>query len=228
MGNSCIKWCLQENAQTTYGTLNYTQLQPTTFAHLQAHTCMLASVVGKEPILPAIKHFKTLTWLLTPQPDSALFKHCYQHIERLGVDRWLNMLASRALQSSIRPTIVVSAGTALTIDIFSEHNQHQGGWILPGFRSGQQCLFNNTENINPYTDEQLNAPYQVQAGCSTTEAVTSGAYRMPIALVQSVCKDYPKHQLFITGGNGDWLAKQLNVPYYPNLIFAGMNALCVS
>lgn len=229
MGNSCIKWCVQKGAHKEYGTLSYSQLKHTAdvFAHLHALPVMVASVVGKTAILPALKKFKQITWLLTPDADSPLFKHCYQHTERLGVDRWLNMLASRALQQQIQPTLVVSAGTALTIDVFNQHNQHEGGWILPGFAHTQQCLFSNTHNVSPYQDEQPQTnQVSLQAGCSTTQAVLSGAYRMPVALVQSVLKDYPKHQLYITGGNGDWLAEQLDASYYPNLIFAGMNAVC--
>jgi type III pantothenate kinase len=51
--------------------------------------------------------------------------------------------------------------------------------------------------------------------------------RQHLALVASVRADYPEYQLLVTGGDGQTLAASLNTGYYPDLIFDGMDSLCV-
>lgn len=55
---------------------------------------------------------------------------CYEDVTRLGVDRWLAMLAAfNRYQTSC---VVVSAGSAITADWLSADGLHLGGMIAPG------------------------------------------------------------------------------------------------
>lgn len=54
----------------------------------------------------------------------------YRRPAALGVDRWLALIA--AWRSAERPTLVVNAGTALTLDAIDGTGRHRGGLILPG------------------------------------------------------------------------------------------------
>lgn len=229
MGNSYVKWQAGSVGNYQYGSLSYVQLQQDLdfFSGLGETRCLIASVVGQSSLEgEPLASFEQVNWLLTPQTDMNLFYHCYDNPERLGVDRWLNMMGARSLQSEPKPVLVVSAGTALTVDLFDERNRHQGGWIVPGIEGAQRFLFRKTHNVNNYNDERDAARITLDPGSSTIQSVVSGAHRMSVAIVQSVYKDYPDCELFITGGNGSWLAKQLNASYYPNLIFSGMSTLC--
>lgn len=231
MGNSYIKWQVDEQGSQRQGSLSYAELKANpnfvSSLGLGQKKCMIASVVGREALEgEPLAGFEQVSWLLKPQADMPLFQHCYANPERLGVDRWLNMIGARSLQSKPCPALVVSAGTALTLDLFNQDNQHEGGWIVPGIEGAQSFLFNKTNNVNAYDDEQDQARTSLEPGRSTTQAVASGAHRMSLAIVQSVHNDYPEYELFITGGNGSWLAKELEASYYPNLIFSGMSKLC--
>lgn len=53
----------------------------------------------------------------------------YAQPSRLGVDRFLALLAARA--RAARPVLVVGAGTALTIDLLDADGLHRGGRIAP-------------------------------------------------------------------------------------------------
>ena len=53
----------------------------------------------------------------------------YARPERLGVDRFLALLAARA--RSRQPALVVGVGTALTIDLLDADGLHRGGRIAP-------------------------------------------------------------------------------------------------
>lgn len=229
MGNSYIKWQVGESDSLQSGVLSYEELEanPEFFASFFQSQCVIASVVGRSALEgKPLEGFKNVNWLLEPHENSSLFHHCYARSERLGVDRWLNMIGARAMQSKPQPVLVVSAGTALTLDVFDLNNQHQGGLIVPGIDGAKRFLFSKTCNVNDYSDEQNETQVSLDLGCSTTQCVISGAHRMSVAIVQSVLNDYPDCELFVTGGNGAWLADKLDVSYYPNLIFSGMSILC--
>jgi len=55
----------------------------------------------------------------------------YQQAHTLGADRWAAIIAARQLASD--NTLIVSAGTATTIDFLGSNGMHYGGWILPAF-----------------------------------------------------------------------------------------------
>ena len=57
----------------------------------------------------------------------------YDQPERLGVDRWLTLIA--ATQMIDGDCIVIDAGSAITVDLLRADGQHQGGAILPGINT---------------------------------------------------------------------------------------------
>lgn len=69
----------------------------------------------------------------------------YANPEKMGVDRWLGMVA--AFNEFSRPCCVVSCGTAITIDYVDQEGLHLGGYILPGARLLRSGLLSNTERI---------------------------------------------------------------------------------
>lgn len=155
-------------------------------------------------------------------PLSTGIKHCYERIERLGVDRWLAMLGARRV--SDQPVIVASAGTALTIDLLNAQQQHEGGWIVPGLTLARHALFDRTQRVNDYDDEHLQHTFA--PGTSTRACVHQGVLRQQLAMVRSVMADYPNYELWVTGGDGRALADALSVGYAQHLIFEGMKTLC--
>ncbi|MDP1069535.1 type III pantothenate kinase, partial [Klebsiella pneumoniae] len=64
---------------------------------------------------------------------------------RMGVDRWLAMLA--AWQRVGQSCWVVDCGSAITLDLLDAEGRHQGGYILPGLRLMQQSLLGNTAEV---------------------------------------------------------------------------------
>jgi len=62
-------------------------------------------------------------------PALAGVRIAYAEPRRLGVDRFLALLAARARDRS--PALVVGVGTALTIDLLDGDGRHRGGRIAP-------------------------------------------------------------------------------------------------
>ncbi len=126
----------------------------------------------------------------------------YRDPSRMGVDRWLAMLA--AFGRTQGACCVVDCGSAITVDFLSDTGRHQGGYIMPGLRLLRRGLLGNTSRI------QVEAPSQgfpVVPGRSTAEAVNHGINLMFAAVVERLLSDLQARpqlpQLWVTGGDGE-------------------------
>ena len=93
----------------------------------------------------------------------------YADSARLGVDRWLGMLAATDCFSN-ENLVILSLGTAITLDLLGADGKHLGGWIWPGARLMRRCL---TEQIATLKDVVVSDPV-LTPGCDTASAVSSG------------------------------------------------------
>lgn len=227
-GNTRIKWRLIKEGQSQSEGVLVGLLADQALAAWpkveELQQVMVASVTEQHELQQQleIQYAGKLLWLQHPLASSERFVHCYPRPERLGVDRWLALLGARA--HTQEAVVVVDAGTALTIDLMDEGNQHQGGYIVPGVQMAQQALFSHTAKVKPFTDEQTTD--HIAPGQDTLSCVRAGVERQRLALVQSVIRDFPQYRPFVSGGDGYWLAQQLNLHYYNNLVLDGMESLC--
>ncbi len=129
----------------------------------------------------------------------------YQNLDNLGVDRWLALLVAH--NSSLGSKIILSAGTALTVDYLCGIGKHLGGLILPGFASMQEALFKKAGNID---QNALTLPQNWRPGCDTLDCIENGFSALFSSLFKEVIN--PKNELvekldtakiIITGGNAD-------------------------
>ena len=105
----------------------------------------------KEAILKIkLKKFSCPIEFVKPQKKWKHLLNGYQDSSSLGVDRWLSALSvSNSIQKS---TVIVSVGTAVTIDYLSfDKKEHQytfeGGVILPGLHLTKNALSQNTAHL---------------------------------------------------------------------------------
>lgn len=126
----------------------------------------------------------------------------YSHPEELGVDRWLAMVAAwNRVQTS---TMVVDAGTAITIDILDDLGQHLGGYIVPGLESMRKSLAIDTAHVQVGPCEKT--VLDCRPGISTVQAVRNGVLSMVVAwinqtrsLAKEICGAVPT--TFLVGGD---------------------------
>lgn len=138
------------------------------------------------------------------KPESAGVVNHYQNISSLGIDRWSAVLA--AWQLNKQPTIVVCAGTAVTIDaitkdIPTKKGIFMGGVILPGLRLMQESLHNNTAQISMTTaGEWASFPG------NTKDAVETGCVNAIVGAILLMLKQLEKQSAFLPKlviGGGD-------------------------
>ena len=147
----------------------------------------------------------------------------YADPSRLGVDRWLAMLAARAAAPSA--CLVVDCGTALTLDRVSAEGEHEGGFILPGLALMRRSL---EENTRIRLDSSY-VPGSIELGNSTDAAVYHGTLAAAVALIQVQWSELNQAstpaRLVLTGGGAGELSRQLQAQAaetVPDLVLDGL------
>ena len=141
----------------------------------------------------------------------------YAEPERMGVDRWLAMLAAHARNEGA--LCVIDAGTAVTVDLVSAEGVHEGGYILPGADLMRRALSNETDRIQVGA---LEAP-AIAPGNNTQACVTAGSWRAVLGAVESTMAAYPEHRPLLTGGSASTLRGfGLTAIVSPDLVMEGL------
>ena len=104
--------------------------------------------VANQTITRRIDDWVAQQWQLVPEyaHTQAYYQGltvAYQDERRLGVDRWLAMLAARQAAAG-QGVCVVDCGSALTLDVVDHEGRHLGGYIVPGLAMMESALLNNT------------------------------------------------------------------------------------
>ena len=141
----------------------------------------------------------------------------YDEPERMGVDRWLAMLAANVHNEGA--LCVIDAGTAVTVDLVSAEGTHEGGYILPGADLMRRALSSETDRIRVGA---LETP-RIGPGNTTKACVTAGSWRAVIGAVQSIMAEYPEHRALLTGGAANTLKDLgLAATHSPDLVMEGL------
>ncbi len=154
----------------------------------------------------------------------------YSEYERLGLDRWLAILA--AYQLAGRACLVLDLGTAVTSDFVTSDGEHLGGFICPGVPLMRNQLRTHTRRIR-YDDVAAEKALSVLVpGRSTVEAVERGCSLMLRGFVQTqleLAREYwgDNFEVFLTGGDAASVEGALPAArVMPDLIFIGLAIAC--
>jgi type III pantothenate kinase len=90
--------------------------------------------------------FGVRTEFIRSSRQAAGVRNGYREVWRLGADRWVGVIAAHALAGA-RPALVVSIGTALTVDAVTGDGRHLGGAIAPGPDTMVSSLLSGTQGI---------------------------------------------------------------------------------
>lgn len=133
---------------------------------------------------------------------------CYQNPARLGVDRWLAMLAARRRQAGGQ--CIIDCGSAITVDLVSAAGQHLGGYIVPGLQMMRGVLLGATGQIRMDTQQP---DYQMAWGQDTDEAVNFGIFRTSVSFIESILLELQQSgqadSIYMTGGDAQCIRQVL-------------------
>ena len=142
-------------------------------------TAVLASVAS-----PA-RTAAVVDWLTTrfgsvsvarTQPALAGVRIAYADPARLGVDRFLALLAAR--RRGAQPWLVVGVGTAVTVDLLDAQGRHHGGRIAPSPRLMREALHAAAVQLPAQGGEY------VEFAADTAAALASGCDGAALGLIE--------------------------------------------
>lgn len=234
IGNSRIKWRLSDTASGLLKSGVASGLADLLQATVEQHQVkrVRAACVRGGDLLNETTHRLARDWQLMAE-TAQVRRECqgltvtYADLGRLGVDRWLAMLA--AFRDAKGGCVVVDCGTAMTVDLINSEGRHLGGYIVPGLN-----LLATTLTQNTAIELHGEPVWGLQPGNSTEEAIYHGALQMLIALLEktltrqlaSLSANKPP-VLYLTGGDApvldDFLDLQdVTLKQMDDLVFQGL------
>jgi type III pantothenate kinase len=166
---------------------------------------------------------RPLEWLRTPAQACGV-RNAYAEPARLGVDRFLAMV--HAYRSGLAPCILVSAGTALTLDALAADGSHLGGLIAPGAQLMYQSVVGATAGVRPAVAGKV-----VDAADNTADGLFAGCWHAAAALVERFAARMAPRlggqpRVLLGGGDGQALAALIGIPteHAPDAVLLGLAA----
>ena len=215
IGNTRIKWAEQQtgNMGKMHAIMhtNIDLLLAAAWQQLSKPERIYLACVGAKSIKQQIIHIAYQLWPdigiqeIATQKYAHGVRNAYPEYTKLGVDRWLSMLA--AYHYYAMPVCIVSCGSALTYDIIDEQGQHLGGMIMPGLNLMQQALSKGTANLNVCLEQ-----YPLGLANDTQAAIYNGNLNAIKGFIKQGMAEYKKPlQLILTGGDAEFLADSLKL-----------------
>ena len=197
-GNSRLKWaCLQRGKRSKQFAEDYTQNTADTFVgqllkHYNAQKSpntrirkiILVSVLGDTftaKIQQTCQQFNIQLHIVRSQASAYGVTNAYEEPQRLGADRFVGLIAAHNLLKK-QHRIIVSCGTAVTIDAMTVDGQHLGGLILPGLQSFSDNLIRKAALLTAPTASQTRLFAK-----NTADAIASGSVYGLVEAINGIC-----------------------------------------
>ncbi len=175
----------------------------------QAETACLSSVASHALTGGVIdlltQHFRTIS-IARSVAQFAGVRIAYADPSRLGVDRFLAMLAARARGEG--PWVIAGVGTALTVDLLDSDGLHRGGRIGPSPQIMREALHRAAPHLpaqgGDYTEFAADTGDALASGC---EGAALGLIERSLVQAELVLVKQPA--LLLHGGGAAALAMHL-------------------
>lgn len=234
VGNTRIKWCvendevLEQVEAIVHKPADFIVKLRQSWLKLDKPQKVAIACVSKNAIADQIIELASDLWpgvgVLVAKSSAQGFSvvNAYQQPEKLGVDRWLGLIALRHYYPG--DSCVVDCGTAITIDVLNQEGLHLGGLITPGLQLMKRALFQGTADLSCV--EQV---YQTGLSDFTESAIYTGTLFAAAGLIEKTINDLIRCQtLVLTGGDALLIAQVLNVNSIVDLdlILKGLALYC--
>jgi type III pantothenate kinase len=221
-GNTRIKFgwhdgqqwiCREDISHEALGAVNFTRFGT-------PHRILIAHVASESVRLRLLQML--VPWMDRTEWLKAEFERCgvrnlYADPARLGADRWAAAIG--AWHRVKGACVVVSAGTATTVDAIDEHGSFLGGLILPGHGLMQRALASGTAAL-PLAEGQC-VPFPQ----NTHDAIETGIRYAQAGAVERFRGQMPfGTTVVLSGGSASALAPLIAPPRldFPNLVLEGL------
>lgn len=232
IGNSRVKWAFSEQGKLSpikaleHGHADFKQQllaswQSIVVAPEKAAIACVSSVSVLHEIEAVIKALWSNLSILNvaSQAHSHGVINSYPMPEKLGIDRWLCLIAARARWHG--SLCIVDCGSAVTIDVMAADGQHLGGLIGPGMTMMKRALAGNTAAL-----KFSEAEYSPGLANNTEAAIYNGTLYAVVGLIHSVLEQQKEPlTLIVTGGDAELVVSKLkqDAVIAQDLVLQGLN-----
>jgi len=223
-GNSRLKWGLHENGGwRKTGAVPLSEmgrLEKSWRRLVPADKVVVADVAGRS----VRNRLETLfarrsmvpAWVKAKRHECGV-TNGYGRPDQLGPDRWAALIGAWSILRG--PCLVVTAGTATTVDVLRGDGRFVGGVILPGLDLMKRSLTRGTAELpfarGRFSAEPRNTADAIETGCLLAQA---GAIERAFATMEhgAAC--------VLAGGAARRIARHLNIPVrlVDNLVLEGL------
>ena len=237
-GNTRVKWALADDDSAAgdwlaNGVVSHAEL-PQLAAQWQGKTATraLVSNVAGAAIAAQIEGLlagagisrEAILWFRS-QASCAGVVNGYRDPAQLGCDRFASLIAARHRHPA-QPLLVVTAGTATTVDALDASGRFVGGMILPGLGTMARSLALNTAQLPDVDDATL----QQLFADNTRDAIISGCLHAQVGAIKEAFAQLPHAHCVLSGGAAQYIAPHLPLPVEPvdNLVLHGLHVALLS
>lgn len=217
-GNTRVKWAIADEAAAigswqASGALFHAELDSLVpiFKQHQPQHVWLSNVAGElmrarleQLLLEHLVPTPALTWFRSRAQLAGVINR-YRDPGQLGCDRFASLLGARSLFEQ-RSLLIVTAGTATTIDALDASGQFLGGMILPGLGTMAQSLALSTAQL-PQVETQWSGKHFAD---NTPDAIISGCVQAQVGAIMQARAQVPEALCLLSGGAAQYL-----LPYVP-------------
>lgn len=235
IGNTNLKWAVSESGSLgAMRTVRHHGGLPidlhAAWEQLTPPRQIIAGNVGGAKLARALERVCRSYWereplFATPEPNAHGVTIAYARPERLGVDRWLALIAAHRICAG--PALVIDAGTAITYDLLLGDGRHLGGLIVAGIEMMRDGLIAGTR-IPRVEPEELADPWATDTG----SAIAVGSIQAPAALAERLFDQLTDQagrtpEYILAGGDAERLIPALRLPirHSPDLVLQGLALL---
>jgi type III pantothenate kinase len=231
LGNTRVKWALWDGRElrdadaTMHGDFTDAVWRAVPLVESVWMASVASSALNAQVTQAAQQRFGTQVRGVHSRAQACGVRSAYAQPERLGVDRFLALVAAHA--SAREATVIASCGTALTLDALAADGTHLGGLIAASPDLALTALRGGAANLGAAPVGAV-----VEIADNTADAMESGAWLAAAALIERFVgaatnrlKAFPR--LILTGGGaqrlGDLLAPLPRIE--PDLVLRGLAVL---
>lgn len=239
IGNTRIKWAVLErddlgaqHAEVHAG-WDEVQLRAKMLDAVGPQQRVLVSNVGGDGIAAMVRAVVESEYGFAPEfvqtaPAAAGVRNGYLDHRKLGVDRWIALIAAHALERGA--VCIVNVGTAMTIDGMDAQGRHLGGVIVPGPDLMISSLMHNTSDIATHAREgraggNLLADNTLGGVCQGALHALAALIERSTATIAVQLGETPR--LLLSGGAHERLLPLIHIPavVVPDLVLRGLAVL---
>jgi type III pantothenate kinase len=175
----------------------------------------------RTPLARLLEAWNRQAFWVVPQHSGYGVTNSYDNPEQLGADRWAALIGARQITGN--SAVVLSVGTAATIDALTSAGTFLGGMILPGIAAMQEILARKTSSIRSEAGQFSPFP------TNTADAVYSGALAAIAGASERLRQDLLRAgrspvEVLVTGGAAGEVAPLFGpaARVTENLVLAGL------